>query len=163
MFLLQLAKPEIARLMVVAKDGSDLFENGVIEEVKRLDNIVRAISVEEDGLAFSYTDICAQSDDDCVPEPILMLLHDHNIHPRQLQYPVQVGRIYVVFPSVPRHSICCSVVMVIRHLVFTQPDVARCLSFTPRDAWVLLRVMSSLTVIDKSFLQLMCINQNVFC
>ena len=120
MFLLQLAEPEIARLMVVPKDGSDLFDNAVIEEVKRLDRITRAITTETDGLTFSYSDICAQRDGDCVPEPVLMLQRDHNIHPRQLQYPVQVGRGHVTLLSVPRHCICCSVVMVIRHLGFAQ-------------------------------------------
>ena len=117
--------------MVVTKHGSDLFDNAVIEEVKRLDNITRAITAEEDGLTFSYSDICAQRDGDCVPEPILMLLRDHNIHPRQLQYPVQVGRGYVVLLCGPRHCFCCSVVMVTRHLGFTQPDVACCVPFIP--------------------------------
>ncbi|XP_023211036.1 patched domain-containing protein 3-like [Centruroides sculpturatus] len=94
----QIRVPEIPNCLfihVLKKDEGNMFEKGILSEVKLIDEIVRNITLETDGKLTEYNDICALMHETCFENPIIEVISEVGIDSiiqkrKKLKYPMDI-------------------------------------------------------------------------
>ncbi|XP_067131919.1 patched domain-containing protein 3-like [Centruroides vittatus] len=94
----QIRVPEIPNCLfihVLKKDEGNMFEKGVLSEVKLVDEIVQNITLETDRKLIKYSDICALMHKTCFENPIIEVISEAGIDSilqkrKKLKYPMDI-------------------------------------------------------------------------
>ncbi|XP_023218088.1 patched domain-containing protein 3-like [Centruroides sculpturatus] len=85
--------PKCVFVMFTKKGGGDMLEKNVLLEISLADQLIKNITINDEGVDIGYSDICGRVGEKCFENPIIEILPDiDNIVQRKkkLKYPIDI-------------------------------------------------------------------------